>query len=753
MSAVMIDSERYFTAATLAGLPALPQTARGVLIMAQREQWAARQRAHGKGWEFALASLPADAQRELRRRDAISAATAAATRTGQTEGRRVALAEHVDQAVAWRAQQSGAAKLAGLTGAARARADARMDALVALETYARTANLSISAALDPFCGAYARGEIAMPEQTRVVLGATISAPTLRRWRDTLRQDGAAALAGDYGNRSGCGVLDSDAELHALATAMLIEHPHASARAVMRALSARNRDRALPTLRTLQRFISRWRDENAQVLLAIANPDAWKNKHMLAFGSASEDIVRLNQRWEFDSTPADLQLEDGRYSLVGIIDVWSRRAILQVAKTSSSAAVCCAVRRAVLAWGVPEQAKVDNGQDYTSHHVTRALRNLGAEPLVSAPFSPWEKPHIERFFRTFSHDLVELLPGYAGHNVADAQAIRARHSFADRLFRKGETIALKLSSAQLQDVCDRWCRDIYEQDERAGLGGMTVFERVASWRHEVRRVNDARALDILLAEAPDGHGGRTVTKKGLRVDGFTYMAPDLGALVGERVRVLYDPADMGRIVVYRDESFVCVAECPEILGLSRRELAVEAKTRQKQEISEMRRELKAAARKQRTTDIAREILDARQDQAAALAAMPPKNVVLLTPAIEAAREAAEALDASPQQSTLPPLTVADVREVHDRIRADQVQDESSEARFARCLDVLLQAPEGRNDIDRQWLKRQMETPEFRARWLCLEDFGPAGMGLDQKYEQLLPAGAFYHRYVKATKGEI
>src|SRR4029079_11659914 len=126
------------------------------------------------------------------------------------------------------------------------------------------------------------------------------------------------------------------------------------------------------------------------------------------------------------------------------------------------------------------------------------------------------------------------------------------------------VEIKLSAAELQDFCDRWTRDMYEQQPREGLNGQSVFQRVASWTGEVRRIGDQRTLDLLLAEAPDGNGGRTVTEEGIRVDRLTYIAPELHGLVGERVQVLYDERDVGRIVVYHREAFCCVAECPEVL---------------------------------------------------------------------------------------------------------------------------------------------------------------------------------------------
>ena len=78
---------------------------------------------------------------------------------------------------------------------------------------------------------------------------------------------------------------------------------------------------------------------------------------------------------------------------------------------------------------------------------------------------------------------------------------------------------------------------------------------------MRRVHDERALDALLAE-PAGSGWRTVRKAGVRLDNADYIAGELGLLVGERVGIRRDAADLDRIFVYREDgTFVCIAEDP------------------------------------------------------------------------------------------------------------------------------------------------------------------------------------------------
>ena len=68
--------------------------------------------------------------------------------------------------------------------------------------------------------------------------------------------------------------------------------------------------------------------------------------------------------------ADALLEDGRHSILAVIDLYTRRAQLHVSKTSRAAAVAHVTQKALLAWGVPAIAKTDNGQDYVSNQINR-----------------------------------------------------------------------------------------------------------------------------------------------------------------------------------------------------------------------------------------------------------------------------------------------------------------------------------------------------------------------------------------------
>ena len=328
---------------------------------------------------------------------------------------------------------------------------------------------------------------------------------------------------------------------------------------------------LPSVRTIQHWTKQWKEKNKVLWAHLRDPDAARGRYGASVGRADEGVNSLNALWEIDATKADVLLSDGqRHTILGIIDVWSRRMLLHVTRTSPSTAVCTALRRAILAWGVPGAVRCDNGKEFISHHTRTALTDLGIEQKTAPPFQPERKPFIERALGTFSHDLLELLPGFCGHDVSDRQAIRSRRSFSAR-FGQGENAEGRLSPEAFQEFCDKWCA-LYASRPHQGLGGLTPASRASSWIGPVRMIEDEHALDILLSEPAQG-GVRTVHKKGISVGGLWHVAADLGAYIGRRVRIRLDEGDAGKIFVFStDGTFLCEAVCPKRAGVSRRQLA-------------------------------------------------------------------------------------------------------------------------------------------------------------------------------------
>jgi len=540
------------------------------------------------------------------------------------------------------------AAFAQLLAEKQAVAYSRRDVLRACDSYLQAAAADRKKdGIAEFARLYNDGNIRMPESVRIHV-PSVSVSTVLRWQRDFNHSGLLGLVNGYRNpRKGTTTLEQEHQKFVIG--MLVDHPHCTINIIRDGMLARYNGQT-PNLSAIRRFVNRYRIENASLLLYQANPDKWRNERMLAFGQSDEQVERLNQRWEFDSTPADVLLTDGRHCVIGVVDVFSKRLKLVVSKTSRSVAVAALVRAAIVAWGVPEMVKTDNGTDYVSKHLVGIFEALGIEQVLCPPFTPQSKPFIERSFRTFSHGIVELLPGYIGHSVADRKAIESRRSFADRLMKKKEPgvendpVTINLTAEEFQVLCDRWCEAIYHQNKHRGLDNRTPAEVARAWQGTERRITDLRALDVLLAEAP--RDTCTVTKKGIRVDGRYYVTEELAGLSGESVRVKLDPADLGTIYVFgEDGKFLCVAIDQLRLGHNRAEVAAKTRALQKQIISEGSRELRKIAKQQATRTIHTEILEHREGLIANIIELPKKSEEYTTEALEQAALAVSAIDAS------------------------------------------------------------------------------------------------------------
>lgn len=404
----------------------------------------------------------------------------------------------------------------------------------------------------------------------------VDAATLYRWRDRLKPSGAAGLGGAYGNRKGRGFIDSNEALPDVILGALLNQPHITPKEVRQYLAAAHPELNIVSVKSIDHFIKRYKADHLQGFMHATNPDAWKSKFQLLCGSQHANIKRLNQVWEMDSTPGDWLLTDGRHMVLGVVDLYPRRLKFLVSKTSRAAAVCSLYRRAVLDWEVNEVTRTDNGADYVSGQFTLVLRELTVEHELCNPFASEQKGTIERHLQIMSDDLLDLLPEFIGHSVAERKVIEARKSFAQRVMTPGEVVEVALTAAELQAKLDQWADHIYINDAHSGQGmdGQTPFERALRWTEPVRRIADEHALDVLLLAIA---GTRTLTKKGLRLDNYRYIHEALCLHTGYEVFLRRDAADMGRLYVWAAETgdsyaageFICTAECPELTGTCRR----------------------------------------------------------------------------------------------------------------------------------------------------------------------------------------
>ena len=455
----------------------------------------------------------------------------------------------------------------------------------------------------------------------------------RRWKKILVEEGAAALGGRY-KRENLSKIDKEPDMQLMAQGIMYHEPEIAASHLRELLIAHSELGELnwdvPSVGKTRVWITKFKQEHPLLVAKLNNPDDFKNRYQVAFGKANGDVTHINQRWELDSTPTDVHLLDGRYSIIGAIDVFSRRPIVILHPTSSSEGVCLLLRKAMLEFGVPESVKTDNGKDYVSKRVTTVLQSLGVKQDIAPPFAGEAKSKIERFFGTWSHGISKLLPGYGGHDVASREKLQARASFADRILKKGSAdITVELTARELQVIIDDWIEHYYNHEVHSTTKEKPIV-RWHSQRTTIRSIENERALDILLSPVPaSGKGGagvRTVTKDvGIAVEGFSFVAPELGALIGQKVFCSWNPENVGELYVFHSHrlEFICKAICPELAetGKSLAEITKEAKRQQNAKISEQKAKLRKAKNSVNLGEAAKNVIAAAKKRNSSLTGMP------------------------------------------------------------------------------------------------------------------------------------
>lgn len=742
--------KEWFPVVELLVLATMPTSKFGIVKKAKREGWLSRPRqGRGGGLEYHISSLPAETQEALRLKEVNKKiqeihglASDPVFQAGKVEGAKHRTRERISKETTQNNRLLSLVKAEGLNEMAKDRANAKLEVLAALEVYKESCLDSATSAQFQFCAAYNRGDIKVAHWVRETL-PSISQPSLLKWRKANNTEGIVALAGKYGNRKGSSIIDSNFELNKFVLAMLLETPHVNAKHLFHAITARfeGTNTPIPSHRTILRWLTNWKEENKELCTFMRSPDKWKNEFMLAIGSATESVTRYLELWQMDSTPTDIMLADGRHTILAVIDVWSRRVKMLVCKTSKAAAVAALIRRAILDWGVPESIKMDNGADYASKHVSRVCESLEIEQIFCTPFKPWEKPSVERVFRTFSHGLLELCPNFIGHNVAERVSIEARSSFADRLLKKGEFEKSSdpingnfMTAAELQEFCDKWCNGLYFITKHSGLE-MSPRDRVASWKGTVRRlIGDAqRGLDILLSPAAGNNGKRIVSKKGISVDSHDYWADELIAFIGKAVLVYEDATDLGKVVIYTlEHGFLCVAVCPEILGINRAEMAAKARAVQEERIRSKKKELKTLARDVKTTGIANEILDCYSNKAASLEPLPCESAEeYTTRRLDAATDAVIIMDEMGKDATFESINEAAgtvsqeaAKELAKVISLESKRESADEREYREKGERMskYEALAAKNFVgisaeDEEWRKSWESTPEYASWKYC------------------------------------
>ncbi len=722
--------KEWFISEELVGIPGMPTTIQGVRYRARTEGFIARKREEGKGNEFNIKSFPAETRAYLAKQ--LASEVASSVQDHAKAG--IAMADLADKkAVSVQEKIENGRKLMTMKPDQRKRADARLLILqvadVFLASYRACNQLDVGRRL--FCSAYAERQIDLPGSVYEVQRA-FSYRTLMRWQDALDSVGPAALGGNYQEKRET-KLDKNQSLAQFLIAIVTSKPHLANKwnalheLAEQYKSMNQLDWEVPSASSLRRYLTRWLSDNKAAFTFVTNPDAYNNQYRSAVETMYPEMCQPNDVWEFDSTPVDAMLVDGRHSIIAVIDVFTRRVRLLVAKSSSSEGICLLLRKTFLAWGNINPngvMRTDNGSDYVSKRVMSICSLLNINVSRSNAYSGWEKPHIERFFRTLSHGMIELLPSYIGHCVADRSVIEARKSFAQRLAEKRkpdeqkEVFQLAMTADELQVLLDNWLDARYHNRKHSTLK-MTPNEKYQQSRYQRAAVIDESALDLLLNHVGDA----TVIKGFIKTGGVKYSAPELmeHTWKGQRVSVFLDPTDVGRAILYRTGQWDgerVEAINLELLGngISPDQFRA-AKRRDAKALSSFRREMANLAKTWGVDTLHVDVINHFVEQAKDTLQFQQKDIELDNPALAALSNVVSAREEKTHYSE-EELAALEARRVAKQADQELKAGQESKALKTEFEQALILAEKELDhplsEREKQWLSKYMRSHKLMAK---------------------------------------
>lgn len=319
----------------------------------------------------------------------------------------------------------------------------------------------------------------------------------------------------------------------------------------------------PSRSTVYRLVRRM-DVRALLTLREGKPAADRRFQLTRGGVTTCDIL---ERVEMDHTPLDLFLVDdktwlplGRPTLTVAIDHYSRMLLGYYLSygNPSTAAVMGALRHAILpkqqrttapipglniehswpCYGLPDLIVVDNGQEFHGHDLEDVCLDLGIKIFFCPKGQPRFKGTVERYLKTVNHSLAQQLPGT---------------SFS-RFYMRGDYDPLQhavLTLSEFVAIFEKWVLDVYAQQVHRTIG-VTPWSR---WQEGLQRREPGLPADIRDLQCRIGMvSERALNRSGILLNGIWYSGDELKTISnaygpGVRVRVLFDPEDLGAIQVW------------------------------------------------------------------------------------------------------------------------------------------------------------------------------------------------------------
>ncbi|VVE67833.1 MuA-transposase/repressor protein CI, DNA-binding [Pandoraea anapnoica] len=705
-----IKSHYSATELAVMSLPGLPSTEFGIRKRAAKEVWSVRQRSKGKGFEYALDSLPAEAQVEIRYRAAsmLLASEPIADSEPLRRERQLSLVE---------------------TDTQRLRADARKGILSMLDRIMTHCRVSREAAMHTLLTQARLGTLddyltAMLRAAKDPRGRKgdefPSIRSLKRYLDLGKQGRLAPK-----------ISKASFVIPVWAKLFLEHYQQPQKPSVNQAYheftkvcGVQQVAYSIPSIHQVRAFLRKL----GAVTLQTGRLGSRELKSMLPFVRRTFDKLLPNDIWSADGHTFDAEVQhplhgrNFRPEITSIIDIATRRAVgISLDLAESSFAVLDALSTAVLQCGVLSMLYVDNGSGYNNALLKDegigVQGRLGFVVTHSIPYNSQARGVVERLHKTLWVAAAKKLPTYMGADM-DRQAKHGVYKITRAAIKDGGATPMMSWEAFIE-----FCQAQLEEYNNRPHSTLPVIRDANTGKRRHLSPNEAWAAHVAQGWQPDmlderdaravfrPRITRTVARGEVRWLNHHYSNPELLEFHGDEVQVAYDINDAKYVWIYAlDGRYICQAEA----GANEREYMPQSAV-------EQAREKRADARLKRV-DARRDEIEAERRGHRALPMQTPD--VLDIPGIgQISREALQArvIDV-PAVEVEPVAVVAPVLPLAEVIELPETETESQ--RFARwkSLDQFISSG-GTPDAEQLWWHgTYQESREFAAQKRREEEAG-------------------------------
>ncbi|BAP35773.1 hypothetical protein AS4_08330 [Acinetobacter guillouiae] len=222
-------------------------------------------------------------------------------------------------------------------------------------------------------------------------------------------------------------------------------------------------------------------------------------------------------------------------------------------------------------GIPSIIIPDNGVEFKNNSLARVCDQLKITLTPSQIGTPNNKPHIERFFSTLTHGIIQKMPGTTFSSPSDRGTYNSKKS-------------VQFTIEQLKKYTDMWINDVYH----CSIHSMTGRSPLVMWKDAITDIKPSHISEVdakILCRRPIE---RTIHHGQVQVDGLSYFSHALTTLQAKgikKVTVLIDDLDLNEVYIIdpKDMNVVIQAESTNqdyTSGLSRT-IHLEVQKRKKQ----------------------------------------------------------------------------------------------------------------------------------------------------------------------------